>query len=240
MADRSTRRARRLARPGAILLGEETGAGPTVLLLHAGGERRTVWRPVIDVLVRAGFRCVAYDQRGHGDSGGIAHALAPCADDIAAMIADEPSGCVIVGASLGGLATLAALRDPAVRARVAGLALVDVVPDVDADRAREFLSEARTYDRYREIVDDILTRLPRLRETTARLDLPILLIRAGGASPITAGDSDRFLRSAPHATVITIENAGHLVARDQPRALAEALSATIAKWTLPVANPGTR
>ncbi|MBF6209546.1 alpha/beta fold hydrolase [Nocardia puris] len=229
-----------LDRPGAMLRGEEAGAGPTVLLLHAGGERRSVWRPVIDVLTAAGFRCVAYDQRGHGDSGGAARALAPCAGDVAAMVVAEPAGCVLVGASLGGLATIAALRDPAVRARVAGLALVDVVPDADPDRVREFLSEARGYGRYREIVDDIFAQLPRLRATAVELDLPVLLIRAGGASPLTDGDTARFLRAVPHAAVTTIEDAGHLVAREQPVALAEVLSAALSEWTLPTECPATR
>jgi len=123
-----------------VLRGEESGAGPAVLLLHAGGERRQVWRPVAELLVADGFRCVAYDQRGHGDGGGSVDALAACADDVAAMVRAEPSGCVIVGASLGGLAAVAALADPAVRARVAGLVLVDVVPCLNPDRVRGFLS----------------------------------------------------------------------------------------------------
>ena len=133
MIDPTVYRARRIARLDVLLRGEEAGVGPTVLLLHAGGERRQVWTPVIDVLVDAGFRCVAFDQRGHGDSGGSQQALAPCADDVAAMLHAEPPGCVVVGASLGGLAAIAALGDPAVRTRVAGLVLVDVVPNLVSD-----------------------------------------------------------------------------------------------------------
>ncbi|MGW3045883.1 alpha/beta hydrolase [Kitasatospora sp. NPDC001159] len=110
-------------------------------MLHAGGERRQVWAPVSEVLVGAGFRCAAFNQRGHGDSDGRARALSPCAEDVAAMLRTEPPGCVVVGASLGGLAAIAALTDPAARARVAGLVLVDVVPCLEPSRVRRFLGE---------------------------------------------------------------------------------------------------
>ncbi|MFR9749509.1 alpha/beta fold hydrolase [Nocardia sp. 004] len=229
MIDRITPEARRIARPDAVLRGEEDGVGPTVLLLHAGGERRQVWTPVIDVLVDAGFRCVAFDQRGHGDSDGSLRALAPCADDVAAMLRAESPGCVVVGASLGGLATIAALGDPAVRARVAGLVLVDVVPDPEPHRVRRFLAAGGMLDAHSEIVDDILAQLPRLRQIATELDMPVLLVR-GTASPLLGDDVDRLLRLVPHATVIPIRGAGHLVARDQPERLAETITAVASEW----------
>ncbi|GAA2136998.1 alpha/beta fold hydrolase [Actinomadura napierensis] len=225
MIDLSVPRARSIIRPDAVLRGEEVGAGTTVLLLHAGGERRQVWTPVTDVLVQSGFRCVAFDQRGHGDSGGSARALAPCADDVAAMLHAEGPGCVVVGASLGGLAAIAALGDPAVRTKVAGLVLVDVVPDLEPQRVRRFLADGGMLDVHSELVEDILAQVPWLRRITAELDLPVLLVRGSSGSAVTDGDVDRFLRLAPHATVTRVRDAGHLVARDQPVALAEAVSA---------------
>ncbi|WP_267242477.1 alpha/beta fold hydrolase [Streptomyces sp. PR69] len=230
MRDLTAPRARRIARPDAVLRGEEAGAGPTVLLLHAGGERRQVWKPVIDVLVAAGFRCVAFDQRGHGDSDGSPRALAPCAHDVAAMLRAEPPGCVVVGASLGGLAAIAALGDPAVRTKAAGLVLVDVVPGLDPRRVRRFLAAGGMLDAHTEIVDDILAHVPQLRQTTAELDLPVLLVRGGSGSPVTDDDAGELLRLAPHTTVTRIRDAGHLIARDQPVALAETIAAVTADW----------
>ncbi|MBO2446049.1 alpha/beta hydrolase [Actinomadura barringtoniae] len=220
---------RRIDRPDAVLRGEETGTGPTVLLLHAGGERRRVWKPVVEVLVDAGFRCVAYDQRGHGESEGSRRTLASYGDDVAAMLEAEPPGCVVVGASLGGLAALTALADPAVRARVAGLVLVDVVPGIDPGRARRFLAARDLLDVHTELVDDILGEVPRLCQVTeelAQTDLPLHFIHGGDGSPVTPDDVDHLLALVPHATMTRIPNAGHLVARDQPVALAEALTGT--------------
>ncbi|MCR6488932.1 alpha/beta hydrolase [Amycolatopsis sp. OK19-0408] len=206
------------------------GRGPTCLLLHAGGERRGVWTPVSRILVGAGFRCVAYDQRGHGDSGGSPRELAQYAGDVAAMLHTEPPGSVVVGASLGGLAAIAALGDPTVRARAAGLVLVDVVPCLDPRRVRRFLSGSGVRDAYPELVDDILAQVPLLRQVTTRLDLPVLLVRGGSGSPVTDEDVNELVRSASRATVTCVRGAGHLVARDQPVALAETVADVTAEW----------
>jgi len=44
------------------------GDGPPLLLAHATGFHGRVWLPVAEAL-RSRFRCVAFDARGHGDSG---------------------------------------------------------------------------------------------------------------------------------------------------------------------------
>lgn len=43
------------------------GDGPDLLLAHATGFHAHVWLPVVERL-RSRFRCVAFDERGHGDS----------------------------------------------------------------------------------------------------------------------------------------------------------------------------
>jgi pimeloyl-ACP methyl ester carboxylesterase len=228
VGDPDMRRPRRIARPDVVLYGEEVGCGPSLLLLHAGRERRQVWRPVVDVLTE--FRCVAYDQRGHGDSQGSRRTFAPYADDVAAMLAAEPPGCVVVGASLGGLAAVAALADPAVRARVAGLVLVDVVPDLEPDHVRRFLAASGLRDSDTGLVDDVFATVPLLRQAIARFDRPVHLVRGGTESPVTDDYVDRLLRLAPRATVSSVRDSGHLVARDQPVALAETIAAVVAEW----------
>ncbi|MDQ3573592.1 MAG: alpha/beta hydrolase [Actinomycetota bacterium] len=44
------------------------GDGPDLLLAHATGFHGHAWLPVVERL-RSRFRCVAFDERGHGDSG---------------------------------------------------------------------------------------------------------------------------------------------------------------------------
>lgn len=212
------------------LRGTVTGAGPTVLLLHAGGERRSVWTPVAAQLADSGLRTVAFDLRGHGDSSGQATTLRTVADDVIEILSRETGPLVVVGASLGGLAALAALAKPTVVQRVAGLILVDVVPDPDPQRARAWLDEHGLIDRHPEIVTDILESSPELVPTAAELDMPILLIRAGHGSPLGDADANRLSATNPHVTITHVPRAGHLVAHDAPDELARIVSAHATTW----------
>ncbi|MEU4394293.1 alpha/beta hydrolase [Kribbella sp. NPDC023855] len=219
-----------LARGDARLRGTATGTGPTVLLLHAGGEERSVWTPIADILNRRGLRTVAYDLRGHGASSGEASALHPIAADVTAMIRREPGPVVVVGASLGGLAAIASLADPATAQAVAGLILVDVVPNPDGPRVRAWLDDRGLRHHSSDLVDDILKQSPALLATAAGLALPIMLIRAGPTSPLTDPEADHFHAAVPTLTIAHLPAAGHLIARDTPDQLAHLIAPQASTW----------
>lgn len=210
-----------------------TGTGPTVLLLHAGRERRGVWTPVAARMAGDGLRTVAFDLRGHGDSSGAAATLRALADDVIEMVAREPAPIVVVGASLGGVAAIAALADAPTARRVAGLVLVDIVPDPDRGRARSWL-DARVRPGHRaqhaELVEDVFASGPELLATVAALDMPVLLVRAGGHSPIGDADEDRLRFANRRVSTVCVPGAGHLVAQDAPAELARIVSAHAAPW----------
>ena len=221
-----------LARGDVVLRGTATGTGPTVLLLHAGGEDRRVWVPIADHLARRKMRAVAFDLRSHGDSGGTATTMQTVADDVAAMIDHVPTPIVVVGASLGGLAAIAALADPTTAGQVAGLALVDVVPDPDPGRTRAWLHERGLERERRELVDDTLSRGQELLAIAATLDLPILLIRAA-QGPIADADVARLEHVNRRVEVTCVAGAGHLIARDAPTELARIIARTASSWFTP-------
>lgn len=120
-------------RLAASALGE---GARTVLLLHGGGQTRHAWRGTQRRLAEAGWRAIAVDQRGHGESDWIAdgaYGFPDYAADAAAVARDiareHGAKPVVVGASLGGIAALLALgRDAQI---FAGLVLVDIVPQMD-------------------------------------------------------------------------------------------------------------
>lgn len=213
------------------LRGEAVGSGPTIVLLHAGGERRTVWRPVAARLAAQGVRAVAVDQRGHGDTAGpLGSGLNVYADDVAALVRALGVPVTLAGCSLGGLAALLATTRPEVRTRLKGLVLVDVVPDPDPVRARRHLGAGERHpanDHGRKppwsLIDDILSRSAELQDATKALHAPVTLIRGTASWAIDADDEQRFSALAPRASLVTIEGAGHLVARDRPAELADAL-----------------
>jgi pimeloyl-ACP methyl ester carboxylesterase len=219
-----------LTRGGVRLRGTATGAGPTVLLLHAGGEKRGVWAPITAVLNRRKLRTVAFDLRGHGASQGLARTLRAVAEDVTAMIRREPAPVVVVGASLGGLAAIASLADPSTARHVAGLILVDVVPDPDPARVRAWLDGRDLGYDHAELTEDIFDHGPELLATATKLELPILLVRGGPSSPLTAADVDGFRARNPAVTIAQVPGAGHLIARDAPDELAHIVADRASAW----------
>jgi len=117
---------------------------PPVVLLHGGGQTRHSWTATAADLGSRGWHAITVDLRGHGDSGwstdGV-YALDRFAGDVIRIAEFLGRPPVLVGASLGGNASLAALG---ARPDLAlGLVLVDVSPFLQpagANRIREFMS----------------------------------------------------------------------------------------------------
>lgn len=80
------------------------GEGRPVVLVHGITESRRAWDPLIAPLIARGYRVVAIDLRGHGDSSHVApYDLATMAGDVAAVVAEEGlDQPLMVGHSLGG------------------------------------------------------------------------------------------------------------------------------------------
>ena len=116
----------------AMVRGPEDGQ--PVLLAHGGGQTHWAWRHTVETLADAGFRAIALDLRGHGESDwspeGQYHHKNFAADLLA--VADQIVGKpALVGASLGGIAGLVAegqLRPGS----FASLTLVDITARPDA------------------------------------------------------------------------------------------------------------
>jgi len=108
----------------AQLAYESTGVegGADVLLIHAGVNDRRSWQHVIEQL-RPRHRCVAFDQRGFGETTYEREdGWSPVADALAVLDAAGLEQPVVVACSMGGQAAIdLALAHPD---RVAGLVLI--------------------------------------------------------------------------------------------------------------------
>ncbi|MFP5306037.1 MAG: alpha/beta fold hydrolase [Gammaproteobacteria bacterium] len=118
-----------------------TADAPPILFLHGSGQTRQSWGTAVHEAAARGFRAIALDLRGHGDSGWShdgQYSLDRFAADLREAIIDIGGEPVLVGASLGGMASLlvAAAPPPAVRA----LVLVDVTPRLEMNGAKEVMA----------------------------------------------------------------------------------------------------
>ena len=120
---------------GLELIASEFGPGDgfPVLLAHGGGQTRLAWTRVGREIGAAGYRAIAIDLRGHGDSEWSADGAYDIADFAADLVAisdqlDRPPA--LVGASLGGMAGMIAAGELAPDS-FASLTLVDVAPKME-------------------------------------------------------------------------------------------------------------
>jgi len=120
--------------------------GPLVLLQHGGGQTRHAWKGTGEVLGAAGYYVVAFDARGHGDSGwspdGVYGQDVMVRDLECVVAALGNRRPVLVGASMGGGTSLVAIGEDHVDATA--LVLVDVAPDIEqegADNINAFMSQ---------------------------------------------------------------------------------------------------
>jgi pimeloyl-ACP methyl ester carboxylesterase len=116
-------------------------AGPPIVLAHGWTETLAYWTYVISDLSRRGFRIVAYDLRGHGQSEPAAdgdYSLTRFGEDLEAVLdACVPDGerAIVVGHSLGAMSIAAWAEHHDVERRVGAAALLNTgVGDLIAEQ----------------------------------------------------------------------------------------------------------
>ncbi len=148
---------------------------PPIIFLHGGGLNAHTW-DVICLMLRHQYHCLALDQRGHGDS-----EWEPTSDyshdsqvqDVKGFI--EKLGLerpLLIGHSMGGFAAIGYAIAHA--AKLAGLVLVDIGPEISLDgskRIRDFISQDRVLDSVDAFVERAMAFNPRRNPTLLRRSL---------------------------------------------------------------------
>jgi pimeloyl-ACP methyl ester carboxylesterase len=123
--------------------------GPPVVLLHGGGQTRHSWSGTWSALVGAGWRALSVDLRGHGESDWSPegdYSADGFARDVTAVAAAQRQPPILVGASLGGIASLIAVAEaPSQAAAAHALVLVDVAHRLEVggrERIGAFMTKA--------------------------------------------------------------------------------------------------
>ena len=251
----------------ADLYGDETA--PPVLFLHGGGQTRHAWGGAAAKIAASGRFAISIDLRGHGRSDwspdGV-YDMDRFAADVHAIASSLGRPPALIGASLGGLASLVAVGE-STEPIATSLVLVDVAPRVETEgrvKIQAFMRAGmRGFDTLDDAADSIAAYLPhrprptdlsgltknlrrrgddrwywhwdprwignssgvdgqgglvhhdRMCDAARRLTVPVLLVR-GRMSDIVSDESVRELQElVPHAEVVDVAGAGHMVAGDR-------------------------
>jgi pimeloyl-ACP methyl ester carboxylesterase len=127
---------------GLRLVGDAAGPqdGPPVLLMHGGGQTRHAWRRAVQELAGEGWRAIALDARGHGDSAWASDAdysVDSLCEDLRAVTRTLSAKPALVGASMGGNTALVAEGETPGLA--SALVLADVVPQLEPEGVRRII-----------------------------------------------------------------------------------------------------
>lgn len=137
-----------------------------VLLLHGGGQTRHAWGGTAEALAAHGFHAVSMDLRGHGESewspdGSYDYEL--FAEDVRVVAAGFPRAPALVGASLGGIASLIA-QGEAPEPIASALVLVDIAPRLEPEGVTRIVEFMRArpdgFESLQEAADTIAAYLP--------------------------------------------------------------------------------
>ena len=188
------------------------GEGPAVLLVHGWGSRGARLHSFVEPLVEMGYRVVAFDAPGHGESAGRTSSLPEFAQSIAAVDAALGPFQALVAHSFGGPSTTLALSQGLVVPRLVFIA----PPASPAAFTREFA-------RVLAIPAHVIRRMTRHFERRFGipwdgLDVPSLAPRMRSAllvvhdrddAEIPWTDGAAIARAWPGAELVTTTGLGH-------------------------------
>ena len=262
-------------RDGNRIVADEAGdpADPPVVLLHGGGQTRHSWGTTLGAVAARGWRAYAIDLRGHGESQWADdgdYTLDAFAGDVLAIshALDQPPA--LVGASLGGIASLAAIGEHTDETVARALVLVDVAPRIEEQgrmRIGLFMMEhmdsgfasldevadaIQAYNPHRPRPSDLgglqknlrrgddgrwywhwdpafiggrlgspdetrssIVDPERLGKAARGLTVPTLLVRGRVSDLLSEEGAQELLELVPHAQLVDVAGAGHMVAGDR-------------------------
>jgi pimeloyl-ACP methyl ester carboxylesterase len=193
---------------GGVLYTISRGVGPPMVFAHGVTLSSRVWAKQFASIPAAGFRAVAFDARGHGEStiGDGGHSIENLADDLRTILeALDLRDAVLVGHSMGGMAVQAfAIRHPdVVRERVRGLVL-------QSTSARNVVSDAR---RLRAALERATVVAPNLGVLMRQRNVGFLLARIGFGNDPYASHVEATRQMLGACSRDTIRDAGRAVLR---------------------------
>ncbi len=212
------------------LVARSWGEGPTVLLVHGWESRGTHWAAHIEPLTGLGFRAVAVDAPGHGESSGERCHVVELAARLVGVTGRVGPLAGVVAHSFGAGATVLALARGLKAGRVALISgpasLAGVVERWGRAHGLPEPEGSALLDRVERAIGEPVLGLDLLR-IVAGLATPALIVHDRGDEDVPFGDGLALAAAWPGAKWLATERYGHrriLIARDVARAVAAFLA----------------
>ena len=190
-------------------------SGPAVLLMHGWGGARAQMRGFVDPLLFAGYRVVAFDQPGHGESDGTTTNLLKIAPTMDLIAEHEGPFHAVIAHSFGTLITSYALVEKGFpqpgRLVYFGAfnRLMDSLPrfQILANLPDEIMDAFRTmlYQAFGRNVLEAITN----ESLTPRIAIPALMFHDVGDNVTPVEDSRAIARVWKQAQFVETEGLGH-------------------------------
>jgi pimeloyl-ACP methyl ester carboxylesterase len=188
------------------------GTGPTILLVHGWGSRAGRFSVLAPALVAAGFRVVAHDGPGHGESSGLLASLPQFAHAVRAVAGALGPVSGIIGHSLGGAAVALAIRQGLSAERAVLLAApADVEVFSHRFAQRLAIPPAARLVMQRNLEERFGFRWPDINvaRLAAGMQVPGLVIHDASDAEVPLADGQAIARAWPGAELVTTMGLGH-------------------------------
>jgi pimeloyl-ACP methyl ester carboxylesterase len=187
---------------GDITIGyDDKGSGPPLVLIHGHPFDRSMWTPQVEAFAARGWRVIAPDLRGYGQSAVVpgTTTLSDFARDIAALLDHlGVDGFVLSGLSMGGQIAMECYR--LFSGRIQGLVLADTFAAAETDEGkawRNALADRLLREGMAPYADEVLPKMMAPHNVAAQPAVAAHVLRmmrgapAAGAAAALRGRAER-------------------------------------------------
>ena len=190
----------------------DPAAQPYVLVVHGWSDYALRFVPLIEALREAGYAVVAFDQPGHGRSGGDTSTLPEFARCIAAVGVEFGRAAAVIGHSMGGAAAAIALHEGFAAERAILIAPPADLADA-ADRFAAFIGLAphlrRRFHEALEARASVRFESLEAHRNVRAIDRPALIVHDLFDREVPWSEGERYARYWPRARMLSTANLGH-------------------------------
>jgi pimeloyl-ACP methyl ester carboxylesterase len=202
---------------GDITIGyDDKGSGPPLVLIHGHPFDRSMWTPQVEAFAARGWRVIAPDLRGYGQSTVVpgTTTLSDFARDIAALLDHlGVDGFVLSGLSMGGQIAMECYR--LFSGRIQGLVLADTFAAAETDEGkawRNALADRLLREGMAPYADEVLPKMMAPHNVAAQPAVAAHVLRmmrgapAAGAAAALRGRAERpdYVPMLPKVAVPTL------------------------------------